>query len=94
MVMLAISPFTESKGQQLSPNDAAHGSSSSRPTAPTSIPSTWPSPSLKRIGKGQKRGALMPHGKPSVQSASSVNPMNVETSPDKPGIFQIYRKMR
>lgn len=62
-------------------------------TAPTSIPSKWPSPSSRPICEKPRHEPSRPSGKPSARSANSTHQKNTGITSRKLDMLQIKRTM-
>src|SRR3569623_473441 len=84
---------TKARWPRLSSGNVAHGSSSCRPTAQTSIRSKWPSPSSRPTFAASRPGPSTTCGAPSAISVTSTHPRNAGTSSNTPDMHQIKRTM-
>src|SRR5210317_2265291 len=72
--------------------NAVHGSFFCRPTALTSTPSRWPSPSSRHICDGSAPELSMHSGKQSVKSATYTTQTNAGTTSKPPDMGAIKCK--
>ena len=86
IVILDNLPAHKSPAAEQAIRDRALGCCSCRPTAPTSIPSKWPSPNSRRISAPRPCAPSTNSGRPSAKSATSSPHRNAQTT-SKPQVM-------
>ena len=88
-----ICPATRARKPRPSSRSVAHGSCSCHPTARTSTPSRWPSPSSRLTSAASAHAPSAPYGRPSAASATSTLLTNAGITSSTLDVSQIKGSM-